>query len=552
MIWTLLAPAPETAHRCVQRFRAGQGPMDWKPGSRRQLVGWRSYGYLLVFFCGALGVGPWGCAPAPSEPGVLQIGFYAKQRGRLRVLGARDWVDRSIVELIVDGGYNKEWTGGRFEAVPRLFEDLLHDGAAYYVQLAKGRRFHAIPSFPGRLVEVEDAIYSFSLSQRLGILDDCSAGRLLQSVRPSDRVGWDIVFTFSEDPGMDAFVRLAEAKIVPRPPEGIAAKSWLDRLERWPVGSGPYRVVEPGETLLLEAVGKLGSRPRHRRIRIRFSERLERLRTDLLEARISILAGIGAPDLFDPPANRPTLRHGTFPIDGQIALALNTKRKPFSRISARRALGGIVDPLALARSLLPEPEKNVAVGPFPVRYLEARLDMVLRPPASQVLDPEDSEALKGDLTLIWRERARDKRLMELVANGVAEQIRRGSKGRAWIGTRHGLPPAAFRRRLREGRFDLSLVWLDLEKVPVVFLPGSLVENYTGLREKGIERLVLRWDRAGDKDERRAIVRALTRRLKATGAWIFLFSGPRRVYFDTREVRGPPVGVVDLMRSVETW
>src|SRR5262249_39734121 len=143
-------------------------------------------------------------------------------------------------------------------------------------------------------------------------------------------------------------------------------------------------------------------------------------------------------------------------------------------------------------------------------------------------------------------------LSGLVARALAGQIERGSQGHVRVGRQHGLDPGSFRLRLQEKRYDLALVRLDLDELPDKLRSGPPEQNDTGVEDKVLDELARRWPRAEDQDERRAIVRAMTRRLGEHAAWAWLFTPVYRIYFDQDRIHVPPGGVLELMRAAETW
>jgi ABC-type transport system substrate-binding protein len=500
-----------------------------------------------------LAMGLAGCTQTAPEPDTLVVGIHAKRPAALAPFAGSGWLPEALAELYYDGGFNLEPQGDGFEPVPRLFEkEYARWGSTYYVRLARGIVFSEAPGFEARELTAEDVVFTFSTLRRRVLGGRPFASTLLRSVRLSDRRGWDVAFVFAEDPGKEAFIRLATTKIVPRPPSGVRVSAWVERLERWPVGTGPYRVSELGETLLLEARDTGEGAPRHPRIRIRFSEIPGSLEQDFLAGRIAAYAGAWPPDLFEIPPEKRTLRYHGAPAAAHYALALNTTSGPLVSLDARRDLLRLVEPEALIRTVVPDPGASVSYSPWPQAFLGEQLGM--RPGSLEALVPSvrGTGALKADLELLWHEQPEDKRLLGLIARRLAEQLERGSRGRVRIARMHGLDAGSLRLRLAERRFDLCLVRLEQPEVPEMLRSGAPEQNYTGWRDAGLDGLLLRWPRAEDMDERRAIVRAVTRRLGAAAAWCFLFTPVYRVYYDSELCRLPAGGVAEMMRAVETW
>jgi ABC-type transport system substrate-binding protein len=495
------------------------------------------------------------CGSTPAEPDTLVLGLHAKRPSGLLPFPGQGWLAQALGELLYDGGFNFELQGERFEPVPALFEPTYARwGSTYYVRLRGGARFAAAAGLPGRELEPEDVVFTYSVLRRRALGAKPLASPSLAAVRASDRAEWDLRFVFSEDPGKEAFFQMASAKVLPRPPDGVRTAAWIEELARRPVGTGPYRVEEFGETLLLEArPGRPhGPTPRHRRVRIRFSEIAGSLEQEFLAGRLAAVAGAWPPDLFELPAGAKTLRHHSASGPGHYALALNTASGALQAMETRRSVLALIDPEALLRTVVSDPGASVSYGPWPQPYLGEALGMrraslaVFSPPPPKGTWPE------ARLELIWQEEPEDKRLTGLVARTLAAQIERGSQRRLLVGPLHGLDPGSFRGRLQEKRYDLALVRLSLDELPERLRSGPPEQNFTGLQDELLDELILRWPRAEDQDERRAIVRALTRRLAEHAAWAWLFTPVFRIYSDSSRIQVPPGGVLEMMRAAEAW
>jgi ABC-type transport system substrate-binding protein len=494
------------------------------------------------------------CSAPPPEPDVLPIGLHAKRPASLLPYASGS-VGEALGELLYDGGFDLELQGDHFEPMPALFEpSYARWGSTYYVRLRKGARFSAAPALPERDVEPDDVVFTYATLRRRALGLRPLASPTLEAVRLSDQPGWDVRFVFSEDPGKEAFYQVASAKVLPRPPEGLRTSAWLDELALHPAGTGPYRVVEFGETLLLEArTGrKTGPEPRYPRIRVRFSEIPGSLEQELLSGRLAAYAGAWPPDVFEIPPSDLALRYQIAPGPGHYALAFDSVAGALKDPDVRRAVLGLIEPETLLHAVVPDPGASVSYGPWPQPYLSETLAM--RPSSLAALGPapRPGPPPEAELELIWQEESEDKRLTGLIARTLAEQLQRGSRGRVRIGRQHGLDPGSFRLRLQEKRYDLALVRLDLDELPERLGSGPPEQNDTGIEDEVLDELIRRWPRAEDQDERRAIVRALTRRLGEHAAWAWLFTPVYRIYYDSARIHLPPGGLLEMMQAVERW
>ncbi len=149
------------------------------------------------------------------------------------------------------------------------------------------------------------------------------------------------------------------------PPEELSRHAF----GRSPVGSGPYRLVrwQAGEQLVFEAnpdyAPSLGGPPRIPRVLYRIVPERTTLLAEFLRGDVDVYGTLG-PTETDRVENAPGARLIAFPWRMFTYVGWNTRREPFARAEARRAMAMAIDRQELLTAVLGG-RGSPAVGPIP-------------------------------------------------------------------------------------------------------------------------------------------------------------------------------------------
>jgi peptide/nickel transport system substrate-binding protein len=408
---------------------------------------------------------------------------------------------------------------------PCLAESVLTDpsGRIWVFDLRQARFHH------GRPVEVADVRWSFGL---LGAAPSPWAGELDDLVGLASD-GRRVVLAF-------AGFRPARAEAIARVPilprerfAGVAPAALAGAAEnRAPSGTGPLRWVSwrDGVIALERWDGHWGEPARARRIEYHVVDGRDRARLLLAAGELDVVGQLPLDEVaaVDDAALAPF----TYDQPGYLAAVFDTRRPPLADPRVRRGLSLLVDRGELGRAVLggappaagpfvpddDDADPTVAPLPFdPAGAARLFAEAGVRRPRLEVLVPAGSRTM-ARLADVWAADAAPHADLVVVSLPWAEVIERG----------------------RAGRFDVILSAftsgreLDLHgRLASASIGG---ENWGGLVDRELDRLLDAARREPDRAARRALRRAIHRRLDALSPYAFI-AVDRRAGLVRRGVEG---------------
>lgn len=401
-----------------------------------------------------------------------------------------------------------------YNILPDLAErwTIADDGLTYTFQLARGANWH-----DDEPVTAADVKYTLD---QLRAMEDVPAHRWLAPITavetPNDRT---VVLTLST-PSASLLAALAYERTFILPAHRYRDTDWSTNPDTWrPIGSGPFRFLSytPGATIDLETYyDYFGSGPD-----------LDRLIFQIMPDPAAAVEALrhGEIDLIVSPApiaqlpalrQEPTIAIGEQALATILFLGFNLDREPVSSPAARRALAQALDRQQMAEQGLagmatPATTFVPEVMAWAVADDDAFVPTLDTATAAATLDAAGFP-LAGDarLRLVFPYPVTDA-TDERIAALIGEQLRPIGVATELV----GLEPDAWRERLQNGDFDITLMSASLGPDPITlrdYVGTDGEANHWRFSNEAIDALFIEGEATAGKEARAAVYREVQKLL----------------------------------------